>query len=769
MEFPAHLSKDSDCVRKMTESELAVMLDRMGLSSDATLCDLQWGFLTNVSIHNVDLLSNTSRLTVEECINRVVSGCGGCSLVCATAFLAMLRGLGIKAWLGSAKGSSCQHAVVLAREGDGLVVCDVGHGHPYICPFPLDGRMNFDHLGWSFRTEGDGTLMSLNWRVPGGQLTSEYSVRAVPNSFEDFEEITGWSPNDSLSHVWVHQVRAVLIREDVVISLQNGQLVRYSAAGATCRRISGPEALQRVLHRVFDITESSSDVRQEFRPADRITASPGSEMHPEIVVSLATTDRTANLRALMKSISAEWSKSKGGREGQLLRMVVLENSEIEAHRRQNRGESKAFTDQLDVIWVDDGEYGRSIAKARQRQTKALAEIYQLGEGFDIAWMIDDDVEFAQLWLDEEEILRRTTRIRYFDRIRQLYRAHPEASVLVGKVCGDPPIRPEAVLATQLLDTVVSLEHFCALEPDAIYQQHVPSQSEKFKIPDYYYDHTRAGCEHLSRAFLWLGRVAGASVREEAVRFLGEAGSFGWGRTPLRPLLVSFDGQKGPERTFLRRGGNTLFFDVDALFRHSYPSLALEDAVTRRSDMVGATLLSEDSGTWVADSPLPLVHRRRRPMDTNRLAVPQRRSQVLRSMCGEFFGVLVARCVMDSDCNSVERLEELATGRRERIIQSLKLAAGRARRLLATISMAEETWMGRDERTLNGLRSLEEEVEEVRSVYLGGARQSDQIAWLERVETLLSSHRSREVLQFVHGEMSGLLERRREDLARWFNC
>jgi hypothetical protein len=82
----------------------------------------------------------------------------------------------------------------------------------------------------------------------------------------------------------------------------------------------------------------------------------------------------------------------------------------------------------------------------------LAARYAAIPEFDVVWMLDDDVELAQLQIVDGS-LTRTDQLNYFDVISDLHRDHPEVSVLVGSVCGDPPIRPQAVLATQLLDVI----------------------------------------------------------------------------------------------------------------------------------------------------------------------------------------------------------------------------------------------------------------------------------------------------------------------------
>jgi hypothetical protein len=72
--------------------------------------------------------------------------------------------------------------------------------------------------------------------------------------------------------------------------------------------------------------------------------------------------------------------------------------------------------------------------------------------------------------------------------------------------------------------------------------------------------------------------------------------------------LTWAGEDAPLRPSVRRGGNTLFLDLDALFRWPTPVLGTADGVvTRRADSIWAALARADDPAAVVEATLPVLH------------------------------------------------------------------------------------------------------------------------------------------------------------------
>ena len=384
---------------------------------------------------------------------------------------------------------------------------------------------------------------------------------------------------------------------------------------------------------------------------------------------------------------------------------------------------------------------------------------------DAVWMLDDDLDLSQLRLADDK-LKRGTWVRYFEEIEAMRDQHPEVSFAVGSVCGDPHIRPQAILATQLLDVTVNLRRFAGLTPTELYT--CPDQDALFELPDYYYDHSRLGSEHLHRPFLWLGRTSEGTVRAETLAYLRAAAGITAGKTPTRPLLMSRN--RGPRQpvTNLLRGGNAVFFDLDALFGHTYPAVNISGLTTRRSDMVGAALLARSGGTWVADFACPVLHEREESLDES--VEPDDASgarYVLDRMAEEFFGVLLARAVMDGEAGEPLGSERLSTLARERAVQvvcRLQDAQVRCAEALATLDEALAGWMGQGPDILLALTQLRSAFLRLKRIELGGADEASQARWQVAVsETLLNPMGIETIVAFARDELTAIADQQRQTL------
>lgn len=671
-------------VRPLGPAERARLLARLGgpppTRDAAGLARLKWRFLCALPFHNLDLLAGTSPRTVEACIAAVLAGRGGPCHVMATGFLALLRGLGFRAWLAEARiGAPGDHLVCVVDLDGRRWVCDVGNGHPYRAPFPLDGRVEIAHLGWRFEAEGDGQRLTLHRHLDDGRRKRVYVVDPAPRGFADFagiiaahHEAPGFGP-------FLTGLRAVRLGDDLVATLRDLRYCRYSALGPRARPVADLDAARRLLDRVFGLAGEATDAALARLAPAAAGWAPLPVRAPRVAVTVSATDRPRTLAALLDDLEAEWART--ARKCAPSLVIVVENSREPAARAAHRARVAEGAGPLALRLVDDGLYGRSIADSRGAQTRALAAALAAGEAIDAVWMLDDDLRLAQLRLDGG-VLRETRAIRYFDRLADAWNTRPEAALCVGRVCGDPPIPPDAVLACGLLDVAANLDRFAALDPAAPYP--APDGPAAFALPDYYYDHSRAGDAHLDTAFHWLPRREGATTREAAAACVRALAGVFAGRAPTRPLLdVGEAGAFGPSTL---RGGHAVFLDVDAALRHPYPAVRLGDGVaTRRADMVGATRLDRAGGSPVAYLPWPVLHAREGQRDGG-----------LAALRGEFFGVLLARAEMD-DGGRVDRarLAERAAARRRRITARLALARRRAVEAAAALTRARASWMGRD--------------------------------------------------------------------------
>lgn len=731
----AHAGCATSDVRPMTDAERDAVLAMMGLAVQAPtavyLERLHWAFLKASPFHNLELLAGISPRTPDGCIAAVVAGRGGPCHVQAAAFVALLLSLRFDAHLVAATiGEPGDHLVVLVHTHRGALLCDVGNGHPYRYPFPLHGRRLIEHLGWRFAADGTGSVFTLRRRLDDGTFKIVYTVDPTPRRFEHFAGIIDGHHEQDGFGPFLTGLRAVHIGDDRVVTLRNFELRRYGIAGVTERHVADRDAATRVLRQLFGLKSAPIDAAFA-RLGDRINRWPvAPQRMPRIVVVASITGRLENLRRLLSSFAEEWSRTSWQASEKLL-VVLVENSPKKQDRAANAAivERHRGNGRLDVRLVDDGEYARPIAMSRRRQVQALAALRGAGVPFDVAWMVDDDVELKQLRLREHGI-ETTADVRYFDRIAELYDRRPEASVLVGGVCGDPPIRPEAVLVTQLLDVISNLERLSAMAPDEPYR--APLQRASFALPDYYYDHSRAGVVHLSTPFLWqMSDGSPCSTAAAAVRYISAASGMFAGKTPTRPLVYAPEPPAADLQTSVLRGGNTVFLDVDALFGHTYPAVQLGDVTTRRSDMVGATLLARRGAAWPAAFAFPVLHVRCPDPDSAR-SVVETRSVMRRSLIDEFYGVLLARAVMDSnkgEALAADDLMALASERATLVMKMMSRAAELADRALTTIAQVSRGWLGDDDRAARGLAILGRRIRHVRDAWLGGGDRAELDAWL----------------------------------------
>lgn len=300
----------------------------------------------------------------------------------------------------------------------------------------------------------------------------------------------------------------------------------------------------------------------------------------------------------------------------------------------------------------------------------------------IVWMLDDDLTFEMVHLDDGCLRISNVAAARIEQVRSLAAARPELALGVGGFTGDPPIRPEAILATQLGDLSSALINAAPW----VLHEPWPTESSPPRIGDYYYDHAEHQQEHLSQCFPWLPRhAAAASIEGQLEALLTEACGIRSGQTPLRPLLEPSTPHEVRLTEAPNRGGNALFFHRAALRLHTYPAFPIGDGWSRRSDMIGAAELARRHGALIADVPITLRHNR-----VGQASVEPRIERWL----PEFAGVLLARLIMGERPPQAEVLEQvrwLAHERSRRIDAQLRSAQLQAGRALQALDQPEACW------------------------------------------------------------------------------
>lgn len=224
------------------------------------------------------------------------------------------------------------------------------------------------------------------------------------------------------------------------------------------------------------------------------------------------------------------------------------------------------------------------------------------------WMLDDDVRLRhQHWHDDR--LEERALHCHLEFLLELSRREPQIDVLVGEVCGDAPIPLVGSLVSRLADLEANLRVMLDRRPGDAWR--VPAATlERLRESDAYYDlSVDRAVGAWEREVFWLPRQPAPSTAQSLTEMLAELSHIPRGAAFSRPILVR------PER-FAEltprpvRGGNAVFFDVDACLQHEYPSATVGGIETRRSDMIGSRLL-EAARFSVRGSGFSVLHRRPR--------------------------------------------------------------------------------------------------------------------------------------------------------------
>ena len=395
------------------------------------------------------------------------------------------------------------------------------------------------------------------------------------------------------------------------------------------------------------------------------------------LLTLSVTDRANELWPQLESIAAARERSVLAEHLRVpgsLSVLVIDNCSEERQREGIReAQQRALQVGLQVHAVHDGQVRRSIAQSRAAQVEHTARLMRAGvlERPDIVWMLDDDLRFERLAQGERGLEVRRD-VDHFGELARLQQQHPHASVGLGGVSESPPIRPEAIVRGHLFDLVSTLNFAATLRPDEPYR--LPSCVPPARTADFYYDHSEADTDHLHTPFLWTPDPSlPSSARDQMRAFVALLPAVLRG-SPCTRLLID----NGPTHIDLdptplsspRRGGNAVFFKLDAFLAHAYPEVELAPGLrSRRADMIGATLLAQ-AGTHTFHG-LRFTLRHVRGESQGRQAAP---GQLTRSLRGEFAGILLARRTMSKEADPVEALAERRLARiAENAREALKLA------------------------------------------------------------------------------------------------
>jgi arylamine N-acetyltransferase len=612
------------------------------------LAALQAAHLMAVPFHNLLLLANDGQpwalQPLAEVVDEAIAGVGGNCDRTTPPFAALLQAVGFDACLAAATvREPGDHFVCIVRTGSGRFLCDVGNGHPYLRPWDLDGPPQEQSFhGWRFRFDPQapgGPILTRD--LPSGESRTVYVLDPTPRSYDDFAPIVRSHYTDAGFGPFLSGLRAVSIQPDTVLTLRDGEYARDTRFGRSVRRVVGREAVTALLVERFrlpaKLVKEAVTVAVRRRPDlfgrepewlalgcgriedSRGVAAPARSAVPDVLVSLTTIGRGASVQRLLGSL-AEEVRASGypGRVGVLL----VENHVPDA------GTTIEDFPELPVHRVPIGALAPGLARAAEagvlpRLGERLpvpigaareAQLAAIRAHFDspvpglphparhptVVWMVDDDLAFQQLGADGQ--IGRHTHLLY--RVARYWSELPQHAVVLGTFTGDPPVPALDGLGGQLLDLVATVERMMALGPDAPWQ---PSAAPP-PMFDAYYDLTEAGAPRADAVWPYASDRVRDLVRDVALGLLHDLPRLLDGQQLTRPLV--WDGTEATPRPSMRRGGNALFLDLDALFRWPTPVLASADGVlTRRADTLWAALANLEEPGAVVEVTLPLLHGR----------------------------------------------------------------------------------------------------------------------------------------------------------------
>lgn len=650
------------------------------------LTRLQSAHLHAVPFHNLRLIANDGRDirldAIEQVVDEAILGVGGTCDRTTPPFAALLHSLGFDVRLAAASVfRPGDHFVAIVRLGGHEYLVDVGNGHPYLQPWRMDGpEQPLEHLGWRLRFDPDAAEgPSLFRHLDDGRQKRIYTVGREPRSYLDFEPMMRSHYMSEGFGPFMHALRAVRMQPRVISTVRDAVYARHTDFGRGERPIASPEAARTLLVERFALPPALVDealgVLGKHRPTFFGGLAPiddAPSKSPDVLVSLATVGRPRSVRRLLKSLAVE--RQASGYSGQV-GVLVLEN-----HLREEGPEEPApegiSVHRVPVaeVWDALERSARagiiaaperapvSIGAAREAQLEVLhrhlrspmAGLPHPDRGPTVVWMVDDDLAFEQLGPDGD-IGRKTPLLH---RVAQLWAKETARSVILGTFCGDPPIPALDSWRGQLADLEASVEVMLAAGPETPWAPPPPPPSTF----DAYYDLSEAESDG-SRTWPFAPERAGACAREVLAHLLDRIPDLLDGQLLTRALI--WDGAEWAPRASSRRGGNTLFLDLDFLFRWPTPELrTCGEVITRRADTLWAILAQAEEPHAVVEAPLPLLHGREGQGPRTRRAAES--WGVASHTTGQVRGTALARALSDRRPIAVELRSREARVMRHRV-------------------------------------------------------------------------------------------------------
>ncbi len=635
-------------------------LEHLGLRLPEVTLDLQGltrlhqAHLHRVPFHNLELLIAAGRPYEVPSLGQLASdnarGIGGTCHRTTPPFCALLASLGFDvALVAGCVSQPGDHLLGRVILGEASWIVDVGNGHPYPGPFPLSGRQSWSRHGWSFTWDGTGASPTLWRHMRNGSPRKVYEVDPTPRAWSWFEEPIRSHHEQPGFGPFMGALRAARCTRTAHLTVRDDTYTRSTRWSRGRRRLTSPAAAERVLCDVLELAAHLVKQGLETLAHGRPDLF-GPPTPPRILVALAVTRRTAQLRELLDSLEAD--RRASGVAPEDVEVIVLAN---EAGSGIGPTVTAVASCPLTVHvsaatdWLPTDAPARElglipqprpgpldIASVRHALVRAIhAHQVQHPHAPWVVWVLDDDMRMIQLVLDEHG--HREERARpALAAIRELYADHPEICIAYGSYLGDPPIPGFATWEGQVSDLTATLLSWQDLDPDTLWK--LPDNDRS--TPDYYYDHTRT--ERRPAPFLYAPPQP--MPLHEAFETLARAFlEVPLGRQVTRPLTLE---PPHPPRASTARGGNTVILSPDALWAAPFPSIAFSDGVvSRRGDLICAILAERVPGICSAGVDLPLMHGRRADDGSSPMSLPRPSADGLLAFSeSQARGTALGRCV-----------------------------------------------------------------------------------------------------------------------------
>jgi len=275
-----------------------------------------------------------------------------------------------------------------------------------------------------------------------------------------------------------------------------------------------------------------------------------------------------------------------------------------------------FTIEEQIRDAQSSVFGQKFTRAFERvglgQARAMLQMYAYGfmrgRSGAITWVLDDDKRLGALISTENGVFR-DTRIPYHDLMWKLKNEDP--AIVVGIDTDSPPLPFLSTIRTQLGDLYHNLCWLGNLSPNSILpNRHQENMAARKRWTDYYYDLSRVETSQLEYPFWMIPNESGETVQKTFGRLSSALGKILHGEEVFRPLCVSWDTLGSViDGTAWQRGGNTLFFDPEALLDSAEILVQEPWCSMRRTDMVRTLASMKLNNKLVLKANIPVLHDR----------------------------------------------------------------------------------------------------------------------------------------------------------------